>query len=139
MDKNNEHYFLLASRSSRNGGGLKPYITTTGDYDIIRSAYEELASQGGSFEDMAGIEMIDVYGDETEFRPERELTHEELLELAVEKRGDDGRLYEIYPMTKAGARDFIESAEYYGLKKKAIEYIEKWCPELMPDDVGLED
>jgi len=122
--KNNEFYFVLYSNTSRYSvQGLQPRVTwMTGD-QIIEEAQEELMRQGRTFEDMAGIEMIDVHGDESEFKPERELTRKELLELAEAKLDDDGRLFVLFPADKEGSQKFLEEADYYYLRKQALDVI----------------
>lgn len=90
----NMTYTVRYSNTSRNSvHGINIRTTTMSGRDIIRIASEECARQGVSLEDLAGIQMIeDADGN---FSPEREMSAAERLQVAVEKLGDDGRMFEI--------------------------------------------
>ncbi len=108
-------FYVVYSDSSRHGGGLKPKVMLTTLDDIYAATGYELAKAGYSLEDMAGISWIeDASGNMVAVR---ELTQEETLDLCVEKLGDDGRLYMIFPLGEEEA--FLEQADYYGLRDAA--------------------
>jgi hypothetical protein len=111
-------YFVIYSNTSRNStAGLRPRVMWTFDNTIVEEAAREMNFIGESLEDMAGIERIeDAAGN---IRPARELTHDEVLALSIEKLGDDGRLYATFSTDEAGTADFIEAAEHHGLGDEA--------------------
>ena len=84
---------------------------------IIAAAEQELTREGENFETMAGVPWIEnEHGD---FQPARPLEQSETLALAIEKLGDDGRMYCTYTASLQGAADFIEAASTHGLEEQA--------------------
>jgi hypothetical protein len=117
------YFFILYSNTSRNSpAGLRPQVMLAAREAIINGASWELDRSGEFFEDLAGVGFLE--DDEGDIRPGRELTQAEILALSIKKLGDDGRLYEAYPTTPAGAADFLEAAAAYGLTERARNLID---------------
>lgn len=119
-----KYFFAIYSESSRNStAGLRPQVMWTKESAIFRAADDEITKSGLSYEDMAGIAWIE--DENGNLRPARQLTSEEAFDLALEKLSDDGRMFEIFPDDEAGAENFIERAEFFGLEDQAREITEK--------------
>jgi hypothetical protein len=111
-------YFVIYSNRSRNSsGGLVPRVIWTFDKTIIEAATSELRRAGKSFEDMAGIDLLEDTDGNCKYA--RELDHNEIVNLSVEKLGDDGRLYMIFDTDADSAEAFIQYAATYSLENEA--------------------
>lgn len=111
-------FFVIYSNTSRNGAsGLRPQVMWTFDKTIIEAAAFEMRRSGESLEDMADIKWIE--DEDGNWHPERELTCDEVLNLSIEKLGDDGRLYDTFNTDEAGSKEFIEAAGRYSLDDEA--------------------
>jgi hypothetical protein len=91
---------------------------------IVEAAAEELRRCGEALEDLAGIEWVE--DEEGNRKPARDLTEEEVLFWSIEKLGDDGRMYEVFPTDERGAEDFVDEARHYGLEKEARDIVEEF-------------
>jgi len=118
-------FYVIYSNSSRYGmAGLRPRVTWVFAKTIIDAAAFEMNHSGGSLEDMAGVEWIeDADGN---MQPTRDLGYDEVLDLSIEKLGDDGRLYSTFSTDEAGAASFIEASEYHGLGAEARAIVEEF-------------
>lgn len=123
MNRLNNAMYVVYSNSSRNGAlGLRPTVMRTLVRTVVEAASCELSRAGQSLEDMVGVEMIeDADGN---FQPERELSFDEVVELSIQKLGDDGRLYEVYEDTDEGREAFVEAASEYGLYDKSLSLVD---------------
>lgn len=111
--------FVIYSNTSRNGmAGLRPKVILTCEKDIVDAAAQEMRFSGETLEDMAGINWIE--DSDGNFQPQRVLTDEEVLDLSIQKLGDDGRLYRTFRSAAA----FIEAAECHGLEDEARNIVE---------------
>lgn len=102
MTAQNPWYYTIQSSTSRNSPtGLRPKIGPMFSVgDLIRIAAEECAREGTTLEHLAGIDSA--------ARPWNE---GEQLNTAVEKLGDDGKLFEIYPVQKDCAAYYDRAAD----------------------------
>lgn len=116
-------YYILYSNTSRNSpAGLRPQAMMAWGSEIINAATFELGMAGSSHEEMAGIGFVkDRWG---HIRRARELARAEILDLSIQKLGDDGRLYMAFPATHEGAAAFLQAAEDYGLEVEASALVE---------------
>lgn len=112
-------YFVIRSDTGQYGSTvLRPQIQLATDKGIVAEATWELSRKGKTLEDMAGIPLVEDQNGAMGF--ERELSYEEDLALSVQKLGDDGRVFRIFPTTEAGAAALIEAAgEYSSLESVA--------------------
>jgi hypothetical protein len=90
----------------------------------VDAAEQEMSKGSTGFEEMAGIKFVENAAGDLE--PERALTETELMEISIEKLGDDGRLFMAFADDEAGRKDFLEMAELYGLSDQAAELVEKF-------------
>jgi hypothetical protein len=90
-------------------------------FDIFIAAAQELNKKGESIETLAGLDT--VYDDDGEFLGyERELTEQEILELSIQKLGDDGRFFEIF----SDKQEFLKESDCFGLLGEAEDLLKKW-------------
>ena len=120
-------YFVLFSDTSRNGtAGLTPRVSIMTTEKIIECAEAEMRRSGESFESMAGIRWVLRRDGDGNLEPRRELRPAEILALAVEKLGDDGRMFQIFDADSADATArFIVEAAYHCLEEEARELVER--------------
>lgn len=117
--------YVIYSDTSRNSAtGLRPGAALLSDRTIVEAAENELTRCGRSFEDLAGVALIE--NPDGDLVPERELSHEEIFDLSLEKLGDDGRLFIAYGTGPVGAETFLQDAGTYGLGSEARALIEKF-------------
>jgi hypothetical protein len=118
-------YFVIYSNTSRYSlAGLQPQVGWSYNKKIIEAAALEMNRSGETLEDLAGVEWIeDADGN---MQPTRRLTQDEVLDLSIEKLGDDGRLYSTFNTDDAGAAAFIETASRYGLDEQARDLVEEF-------------
>lgn len=83
--------FSSTSRNSTQGLNIRNSLMS--ERDIICAAHAECAKQGETLETIAGIDWIEQ--DDGNFKPARDWAQGEELAIAVEKLGDDGRMFEI--------------------------------------------
>jgi hypothetical protein len=109
--------FIIWGTSRNASGGPRYSVSMNSQIELTGVAIEECDREGTSLEQFAGIPMIeDENGD---FAPERSLDGSELFEVALQKLRDDGRSVELFPATKAGAKEFLKAAQAVGLSDKA--------------------
>lgn len=130
-------YYVLYSRTSRNSTvGLKPQFGKMTDAEIIAVADEQCRRSGTSLESFAGIEIVE--DEDGDFRYASKLEGDRRVEVAIEKLGDDGRLFRAYErqqfdhisdrFTRGQAkfesvRRFLSEASDYGFGKAAYEFV----------------
>jgi hypothetical protein len=125
MTQTNTYVFVLFSSTSRNSpNGLSPQVSRMSEAQIIECAEAEMRRSGESFEDMAGVPWSE--GADGSLVPARELGLDEVFALAVEKLGDDGRLFQIFDAddVDAGAA-FILAAALHGVEDEARELVRR--------------
>lgn len=106
-------FFILGSDTSRHSTqGLSVSAYWHFKDKIIEWAQKELFKAGSSFEELAGIELVE--DEDGMLRHQREANESERFNLSVEKLGDDGRLFCVFETTEEGALRFIEAASEYG-------------------------
>lgn len=109
-----QELLVIFSTTSRNStAGLRPRVAIMRERDIVAEAENELARAGRSFEEMAGIDFIGT--PDGDIRPQRDLSPDEITALAIEKLGDDGRIFFAFDQTPEGMQAFDEVARLFGI------------------------
>lgn len=114
-------YFTIFSNDSQHGCGLKPQVGWMPEETILNCAADEISRAGKSFEEIAGIPLVE--NENGDYYYGRKLTDKEIFELSVQKLDDDGRLFRVFPTNVTGAADFIKAAGFYGLQIEAAEVV----------------
>jgi len=112
----NDYYVIFSSKSSSSYGGRRPQVSWMTGRFIVDLARRECERVGESIESLAGIAWVEQ-GDH--YVPERELSERELFDLAVEKLGDDGRLFIVCDTQE----EFLERARDFNLSEDAKKLI----------------
>lgn len=116
-----DHYYVIISTSTASASGPRYSLNFLSEADIIRIAEDDLIRCGTSLYDVAEIEQVET--PDGDFIPVRDWKPGEQLQAALDALRQDSCIWEIYPHTVRGVREFRKAAKQISetLYTKALE------------------